>query len=193
MTEHTEQETRRAVALDPFSKATRLFLANRLLFSRDYDALIVQSLRLLQLGPEGDRLPCAQGHGRVIIAYSPLAQGLLYGRYDRRNAPGGARRINPLFTRENLERVRPVLDVLGEVATAHAVTRAQIALAWMLAQGDDIIPIPGTKRPGYIAENVRALDVTLDRADLDQLNRTFVPGVTSGTRYPLSQIGDVAK
>ncbi len=144
---------------------------------------------LLQRGPERDLLPFAQEHGRVIIAYSPLAQGLLSGRYDRRNAPGGARRINPLFTRENLERVRPVLDVLGEVATAHAVTRAQIALAWVVSQ-PGVVAIPGAKSLEQVEQNAAAAEIELtagETAALDAASRAFRPAGRLRSALPMAR------
>ncbi len=132
---------------------------------------------LLQRGPERDLLPFAREQGRVIIAYSPLAQGLLSGRYDAAHIPGGARRLNPLFTRENLDRVRPVLGVLGEVAAAHAATPAQIALAWVI-RGPDVVAIPGAKSVEQVEQNAAAADIELsagETAALEEVARGFRP------------------
>ena len=144
---------------------------------------------LLQRGPERDLLPFAEEHGRVIIAYSPLAQGLLSGRYDRGNAPGGARRINPLFTRENLDRVRPVLDVLGEVAAAPAVTRAQIALAWVVAR-PGVVAIPGAKTLEQVEQNAAAAEIELtagETAALDAASRAFRPAGRLRSALPMAR------
>ena len=129
------------------------------------------------------------------MAYAPLGRGFLSGTIRKLDAliEEDRRRAHPRFHEEHLARNVALLEPLDQLAAAKGCTPAQIALAWVLAQGDDIIPIPGTKRPGYIEENVRALDITLDSADLERLNRIFVPGGTSGTRYPVSQMGDVAK
>ena len=132
---------------------------------------------LLQRGPERDLLPFAQEQGRVIIAYSPLAQGLLSGRYDSGHVPGGVRRFNPLFTRENLDRVRPVLGVLGDVAKAHAATPAQIALAWVVGR-PGVVAIPGAKSVEQVEENAAAADIELsagETAALEELSRGFRP------------------
>ena len=82
--------------------------------------------------------------------------------------------------------------MVDQLAAAKGCTPAQIALAWVLAQGDNIVPIPGTKRRRYLEENVQAVDVTLDEAALERLNQTFKPGVTSGTRYPPGQMKNMA-
>ena len=132
---------------------------------------------LLQRGAERDLLPFAHEEGRVIIAYSPLAQGLLSGRYDSAHVPGGVRRFNPLFTRENLDRVRPVLDVLGEVATAHTATRAQIALAWVIGR-PGVVAIPGAKSVEQVEQNAAAADIELsadEAAALEEASRGFRP------------------
>ncbi|MCH7483351.1 MAG: aldo/keto reductase [Chloroflexi bacterium] len=132
---------------------------------------------LLQRDPERGVLPFAREEGRTIIAYSPLAQGLLSGRYDAGHVPGGVRRFNPLFTRENLDRVRPVLDVLGEVARAHAATPAQIALAWVVAR-PGVVAIPGAKTLEQVEQNAAAAEIELsadEMAALEAASRGFTP------------------
>lgn len=144
---------------------------------------------LLQRGPERDLLPFAQEHGRVIVAYSPLAQGLLSGRYDRGNAPGGARRINPLFTRENLDRVRPVLDALGEVAKAHGATPAQIALAWVVGR-PGVVAIPGAKTLEQVEQNAAAAGIELsagETAALEDVSRAFRPAGRLRSALPMAR------
>ena len=113
----------------------------------------------------------------MIIAYSPLAQGLLSGRYGSGHVPGGVRRFNPLFTRENLDRVRPVLGVLGDVAKAHAATPAQIALAWVIGR-PGVVAIPGAKSVEQVEENAAAADIELsadETAALEESSRGFRP------------------
>jgi aryl-alcohol dehydrogenase-like predicted oxidoreductase len=105
---------------------------------------------------------------------------------------GDRRHDHPRFQAENLSRNLALLEPLDQLAAAKGCTPAQIALAWLLAQGEDIVPIPGTKRRRYLEENVQAIDVTLDEAEIKRLNQTFVPGVTSGTRYPQSQMKNMA-
>ena len=132
---------------------------------------------LLQRDAESDLLPFAREQGRVIIAYSPLAQGLLSGQYDPGHVPGGVRRFNPLFTRENLGRARPVLDVLGVVARAHAATPAQIALAWVIGR-PGVVAIPGAKSVEQVEANAAAADIELsadETAALEEASRGFKP------------------
>ena len=132
---------------------------------------------LLQRGPERQLLPFAQAEGRVIIAYSPLAQGLLSDRYDSKNAPGGVRRLNPLFTQQNLGRARPVLDALGRIAKAHGATPAQIALAWLVGK-PGVLAIPGAKSVEQMEQNAAAAGIELsadETAALEEASVGFKP------------------
>src|SRR3954468_920691 len=97
---------------------------------------------LATAAPLDELVPFAEREGRIVIAYSPLAQGLLGGRYGPDNRPGGVRAMNPLFGTENLKRAEPLLDVLRQVGDAHEARPAQIALAWLLAQ-PRVVVIPG--------------------------------------------------
>jgi aryl-alcohol dehydrogenase-like predicted oxidoreductase len=117
--------------------------------------------------PEQELLPFAAEHGRVIIAYSPLAQGLLSGRYDRDNRPAGRVRVgnkrragNPLFLPENLDRAAGLLGALREVADAHQATPAQIALAWVIRH-PAVTAIPGASSVEQLEANVAAADIDL--------------------------------
>jgi len=94
------------------------------------------------------------------------------------------RKEMPRFQDGNREENLKLLAPLREVAGKHGCTPAQVALAWVLAQGDDIVPIPGTKRPERVDENIGALNVKLDAGDLAKLDATFTPGAALGTRYP---------
>ncbi len=143
---------------------------------------------------EREWLPTCRELGITYVAYSPLGRGFLSGtiRSVGSLGEGDRRHAHPRFHAENLSRNLALLEPLDQLAAAKDCTPAQIALAWLLAQGDDIVPIPGTKRRHYLEENVRAIDVTLDEAEIKRLNQTFVPGVTSGTRYPLSQMKNMA-
>ena len=94
------------------------------------------------------------------------------------------RRANPRFQGENLRRNRERLDVVHALAEEKGVTPAQIALAWVLHRGDDIVPIPGTTKPARVAENAVAATITLSEDELAPLDRIFAPGSTAGTRYP---------
>ncbi|MEK9659374.1 MAG: aldo/keto reductase [Chloroflexota bacterium] len=122
------------------------------------------SYSLLHRDPERELVSFAQTVGRTVIAYSPLAQGLLSGRYGPDGArPGGYRRANRLFATGNLRRASPVLDALVQVAAAHGATPAQVALAWVLRQ-PGVIVISGAKSVRHMEENAAAADITL-RAD----------------------------
>jgi len=111
--------------------------------------------------PERELLPYAVAHDRLVIAYSPLAQGLLGGRYDEANRPSSAlRRANPMFMRENLRRAAPLVDTLREVAAAHGATPAQVALAWILRRPNTVV-IPGARTVEQLESNVAAADLDL--------------------------------
>ena len=103
------------------------------------------------------------------------------------------RKRHPRFQVENLARNLALLKPLEEIAAAKGCTPAQIALAWVLAQGNDIVPIPGTKRRAYLEENAAAVAMKLDAAELAQLNEAFVPGSTAGARYPAAQMGNMGR
>ena len=137
---------------------------------------------LAHAGPLADLVPFAEREDRVVIAYSPLAQGLLGGRYGVDHRPGGVRAINPLFGTENLQRVAPLLAVLREVADAHDARPAQIALAWLLAL-PRVVVIPGASSVEQVEFNVAAADLDLtdgERAALTDAARAFSP--VSGVR-----------
>ncbi len=132
---------------------------------------------LLQRGAEREVLPHAAGHGRLVIAYSPLAQGLLTGRYAAGNAPRGARLANRLFLPANIERAQPVIAVLREVAAAHGATPAQVALAWVVSK-PGVVAIPGAKSVRQIEENAAAADIALGGDELhalDEASGAFKP------------------
>ncbi len=127
--------------------------------------------------PLDDLVPFAEQEGRLVIAWSPLAQGLLGGRYDVDHRPGGVRAANPLFGTENLRRVAPLLDTLREVARAHDVEPAQAALAWLLGL-PRVVVIPGASSVAQLEFNVAAADLDLDpdsRAALSAAARDFTP------------------
>lgn len=113
-------------------------------------------------------LPWAQQNGRVVIAYSPLAQGVLSGKYAAGHAPGGIRKINLLFTRSNLEALQPLLDALQEIAQKHRATCAQIALAW-LVHHPNVIAIPGARNVTQLEENAAAGAIELSSDEFARL------------------------
>ena len=132
---------------------------------------------LARPGALDDLVPFAEREGRVVIAYSPLAQGLLGGRYGPDDRPGGVRAANPLFGTENLRRVQPLLGVLREVAGAHGVRPGTVALAWLVSL-PQVVVIPGASSVEQVEANAAAGDLEL-RADevaaLTAAARAFTP------------------
>jgi aryl-alcohol dehydrogenase-like predicted oxidoreductase len=119
--------------------------------------------------PERELLPYAAAHDRLVIAYSPLAQGLLGGRYDVDHRPAAAvRRANPLFTPENLRRAAPLIQALRDVAAAHDARPAQVALAWILRRPNTVV-IPGARNVEQLESNVAAADLDLTDEEADRL------------------------
>ncbi|MGH3342602.1 MAG: aldo/keto reductase [Carbonactinosporaceae bacterium] len=110
--------------------------------------------------PSWELVPWARERSRVVVAYSPLAQGLLGGRYSEHHRPGGVRAANPLFLPDNLRRVAPLLARLREVADAHDATPAQVALAWVL-RFDQVVAIPGASSVAQLEANVAAAEIDL--------------------------------
>jgi aryl-alcohol dehydrogenase-like predicted oxidoreductase len=133
--------------------------------------------------PEAEILPTVRELGIGFVAYSPLGRGFLAGRFESRDEieEGDFRSVNPRFSEENFGRNMALLDKIKELAAEKNVTPAQLALAWVLAQGDDVVPIPGTKRRTYLDQNAAAADVELTSADLARIDAEL-PEV-SGTRY----------
>ena len=133
--------------------------------------------------PEADILPTCRELGIGFVAYSPLGRGFLSGRFSTPDelAEDDFRRTQPRFQGENLEANRRIVAKLQEIAAEKEITPAQLALAWVLAQGDDIVPIPGTKRRKYLEENANAADVELTEEDLARIDEEL-PEV-SGDRY----------
>jgi len=124
---------------------------------------------LLHRRPDQRNVPYAQANDRLVIAYSPLAQGLLGGRYDASNPPPGpARRNNPLCLPENIERATPVIEAVRRIASAHDATPAQVALAWLIAK-PNVVAIPGASSVDQLRHNVAAADLDLDEKELEEL------------------------
>ncbi len=124
--------------------------------------------------------------GIALVAYSPLGRGFLTGaiRSPDDFEAGDYRRASPRFQGENFRRNLALVDKVRTLARERGCTPAQLALAWVLAQGEDVIAIPGTRRRQRLDENLRALDVRLSPADLAAIDATFPPDIASGTRYP---------
>jgi len=134
---------------------------------------------------EADVLPTCRELGIGLVAYSPLGRGFLTGRYQS-NATfeeGDFRASLPRFQPENIQHNRSLVNAVTALAARKSCTPAQIALAWLLAQGDDIVPIPGTKRLNYLQDNVGALAVHLDVQDLSELNHALNTVPVVGERY----------
>lgn len=135
--------------------------------------------------PESGSLPACRDLRIGFVAFSPLGRGFLTGRIrqDADLSEGDYRRTSPRFQGENLDRNLELLRRLEEIASAKGCTSAQLALAWVLAQGDDIVPIPGTKRRVRLEENVRAMEIILSPEERGALDEAFPPGAASGMRY----------
>jgi len=134
---------------------------------------------------EREILPACRELGVAYIAYAPLGRGLLTGRIKNVDdiLPGDRRRKHPRFKPENLTRNVELVAQLEAMAAAKGVTSAQLALAWLLAQGDDIVPIPGTNHVHNLELNAAAVDIVLSADELQQLNQVFAPGAGAGERY----------
>jgi len=135
--------------------------------------------------PEDGVLPACRELGVGFVPFSPLGRGVLTGQV--RTLEGlptdDFRRGLPRFQGENLERNMKLVDRFIALAHDKGCTPGQLALAWVLAQGEEVVPIPGTKRTTYLEENVRAVDVTLSRADLDRIDAAVPKGAITGARY----------
>jgi aryl-alcohol dehydrogenase-like predicted oxidoreductase len=131
-------------------------------------------------------LPTARELGIGLVPYSPLGRGFLTGQITSPDdfAEDDFRRHNPRFQGENFTRNLELVTQVKDMATARSMTAGQLALAWVHAQGDDVVPIPGTKRRSYLEENVGALDVDLSEDDLDRLDAILPAGGAAGDRYP---------
>ena len=136
--------------------------------------------------PEGEVIPVCRELGVGFVAYSPLGRGIFGGWIKTPGdlSAGDYRHNHPRFTGENLERNLARVRQLEEIAAQNGCRPAQLALAWVLSKGEDIVPIPGTKRVERLEENAGALGVKLTPEDGARLEEAFPPGVTAGTRYP---------
>ena len=142
---------------------------------------------------EDDVLATCRELGIALVAYSPLGRGFLTGEirsFDDFPADD-YRRMSPRFQGENFAKNLQLVARIEQMATSKGCTPSQLALAWVLSRGDDVIPIPGTKRRTYLEQNVAALDVVLDSADLDLIEEIAPRGVAAGERYPAAMMAFV--
>ncbi|MUL36109.1 aldo/keto reductase [Gloeocapsopsis dulcis] len=140
---------------------------------------------LWQREPEDEILPTIRELGIGFVAYSPLGRGFLSGQITSPDdfAPDDFRRNLPRFQGENFNKNLQLVEQVKEIAAEKGVTPGQLALAWLLAQGNDIVPIPGTKRQKYLEENVAAVEITLTSAELQRIAEVAPKGVAAGDRY----------
>lgn len=167
LSEAAPATVRRAHAVHPISALQTEYS----LFSRDPDVEILPTVRELGIG---------------FVAYSPLGRGMLTGRYrnpQELEAEDFRNTRYPRFAQENLESNLRLVDRIEEIARAKGATAGQVAIAWVLAQGEDVVPIPGTKRRRYLEENLAAADLQLDRQTLDELSEVAALGAVAGERY----------
>jgi aryl-alcohol dehydrogenase-like predicted oxidoreductase len=136
--------------------------------------------------PEDQILPTVRELGIGFVAYSPLGRGFLSGRFQSPDdiPEGDFRKRNPRFQGENFRKNLELVDRVRQIASEKDATPGQLALAWVMAQGDDVVPIPGTKRREYLEENVGAVDIELTDADLRRIDEAAPAGAAAGQRYP---------
>jgi len=141
--------------------------------------------------PEDGPLQACRELGITLVPYSPLGRGFLTGqiRTPADFAPDDFRRGNPRFQGENFQKNLALVEKVGALASRKRCTPGQLALAWVMAQGDDVVPIPGTKRRKYLAENLGALDVHLGPEDLTEIEAVFPRSAVSGARYATGTVG----
>ena len=134
---------------------------------------------------EDEILPVCRELGIGFVPYSPLGRGFLTGQITKFEdlADDDFRRHSPRFQGENFQKNLDIVAGIEEIAKEKDCKPAQLAIAWLLAQGEDIVPIPGTKRPKYL-ENIGALEVTLTKEDLDYMNKVSPKNIAAGQRYP---------
>jgi aryl-alcohol dehydrogenase-like predicted oxidoreductase len=167
LSEAGPQTIRRAHAVHPISALQTEYS----LWSREPEDEIFKTTRELGIG---------------FVAYSPLGRGFLTGAFQKLDdlSPDDWRRKNPRFNVENFKKNLQLADQVTKMAAEKKVTPAQLALAWVMAQGEDIVPIPGTRKISRLEENAGALEVKLTDGDLSRLNKAFPKGAAEGQRYP---------
>ncbi len=164
LSEASAKTVRRAHAVHPISALQSEYS----LWTRDYEDEVIPTLRELGVG---------------FVPFSPLGRGLLSGALKELPADDMRKKISPRFEGGNFDQNLKVVARLKEIAQEKGITPSQLALAWVLAQGDDIIPIPGTKRRKYLEENIAAADVKLSKSDLARIEEAAPKGFAAGGRY----------
>ncbi|MFN2524355.1 MAG: aldo/keto reductase [Mycobacteriales bacterium] len=167
LSECSAETLRRAHAVHPIAAVQSEYS----LFSRDIERAVLPAMRELGVG---------------LVAYSPLGRGFLTGAITSVDDldPADFRRHSPRFAEEALAANLRLVDAVRELAADKGVTAGQLALAWVLAKGDDVVPIPGTKRRTYLEENAAAVDVSLSSSDLERLASAVPADAVAGDRYP---------
>lgn len=145
---------------------------------------------LISRGIEREILPVTRELGIAVTAYGVLSRGLISGHFtrDRQLAPGDFRSVSPRFQGENLQHNLNLVDALRKIAEQKGVTVAQIAIAWVLSRGEDIVPLIGARTRERLTESLGALDVTLDEADLAAVEEAVPADAAAGDRYPSAQM-----
>jgi aryl-alcohol dehydrogenase-like predicted oxidoreductase len=176
LSEAGPQTLRRACAVHPITALQSEYS----LWSRDPEDEIIATCRDLGIG---------------FVAYSPLGRGFLTGQIKQFEdlAPDDYRRDSPRFQGENFQKNLQVVRQIEEIASKKGCKPSQLALAWVLAQGEDIVPIPGTKRRQYLQENAAAVDIFLTPEDLQKINEVSPQGIAAGSRYPETMMNLVAR
>jgi aryl-alcohol dehydrogenase-like predicted oxidoreductase len=171
LSEAGPQTIRRAYQIHPISALQTEYS----LWTRDPEDEILETIRDLRIG---------------FVAYSPLGRGFLTGRFKKFDdiPEDDYRRHSPRFQGENFRKNLDLVEKVSEIAKRKGVIPGQLALAWVLAQGKDIVPIPGTTIPEHLKENVEALNIKLSEEDLAEIDQTMPEGVASGSRYPESMM-----
>jgi aryl-alcohol dehydrogenase-like predicted oxidoreductase len=171
LSEAGPQTIRRAYQIHPISALQTEYS----LWTRDPEDEILETIRDLGIG---------------FVAYSPLGRGFLTGRFKKFDdiPEDDYRRHSPRFQGENFRKNLDLVEKVSEIAKRKGVKSGQLALAWVLAQGKDIVPIPGTTIPEHLKENVEALNIKLSEEDLAEINQVMPEGVASGLRYPESMM-----
>jgi aryl-alcohol dehydrogenase-like predicted oxidoreductase len=142
--------------------------------------------------PEHEVVPTVRELAIGFVAYSPLGRGFLAGRFSSPDEldEGDFRKNHPRFSGANVEHNRALADLVKEMSTEKDCTPAQLALAWVLSRGDDVVPIPGTKRRTYLEQNAAASELALTADELRRLDEAFPPGAAAGDRYAdMSTVG----